>query len=86
MKNQTVPLSNRNDTLGLSFWATILDAKGGDYVEVFLMEPIGSSPLPYFTVGIHATSPYNIPALAAKGLAELVEKEAEYRQHALQVV
>lgn len=86
MKNQTVSLSTQTDTLGLSFWATILNPNDGDYVDIFLMQSSGSSPLPHFAVCIHATSPYNIPALAAKALAQLVEKEAEYRQQALQVV
>ncbi len=86
MKNQPVSLSTQTDTLGLSFWATFLNPNDGDYVDVFLMEPANGSPLPHFAVGIHATSPYNIPALAAKALAQLVEKEAEYKQQALRVV
>lgn len=86
MKNQTMSLSTPTDTLGLSYWATFLNPNGRDYVDVFLMEPADGSPLPHFAVGIHATTPYNFPGLAAKALAQLVEKEAEYKQQALRVV
>ena len=86
MKKQPMSLSTQADTLGLSYWATILNPNDEDYVDIFLMQPSSTSPLPHFAVCIHATSPFNFPALAAKALAQLVEKEAEYKQQALRLV
>lgn len=86
MKKQPMSLSTQTDTLGLSYWATFLNPNDRDYIDIFLMEPTNGSPLPHFAVGIHATSPYNFPYLAAKALTQLVEREAEYRKQALKVI
>ena len=43
MKKQPMSLSTQADTLGLSYWATILNPNDEDYVDIFLMQPSSTS-------------------------------------------
>lgn len=86
MRKQFKPVSTQG-TLGASFWVTAMMPEfARDGVSVFLVPPDSRHPQPHFNVMIEATSPFNVPALAAKGLAELIEEEAEYRRKALQMI
>lgn len=87
MRQNTLTPVAQSDVLGASTWLIILKPeRGRDEINVYLMEAEGRRACPSFGVMIHASSTFNIPALTAKALVELNEKESEYRQKAMKVI